>query len=845
MNLHVKFENIKKWYLWRPILISLAIIGVYIGVLLSTDMIEVMDLKFGDLFARMKYKISPLPKEVSNIVILSIDDRAYEWFDKKWPWDRLVYIDLVYKLSKYRPKVIGINLAFLGRSVQRQKDLLLANSFSEVGNVVIASYFDEDGWYYPPDEIFQDVVAGYGFTNRPLDRDSVIRTGRLFARAITDEIMAYSFELRLLEEFMGIKLKDVNFHNKRLVLTFENPETAEIKKMILPVNYDGTARMSFNTLPKDYSTIPIIEVLNGEVSPDLIEGKIVLIGMTSRVFQDIYYTPLGPMPGTIVVANGFTSLIRSSFIKSIPLALDYVLLVFLGIFIGIITYRHPFLKPIIWLVSLLLVFFICSLVLTFLNLSWDFFSTPFILCAIFGTINLYKYIKLFIEGIIIKRMVITDSLTSLATRRYFQLRLQNDLKNAIKDREDLGLVIFDVDNFNSLTASFGNEQVDEIIKELAKIIQRNSRKSRGADFLGRCGEREVCAILHKTPLKGIQIYVNRIQRIVSETRFLPEKKARVALTVGMAAYPLIQTASADVFFKCAESALRRGEKEGIKVSIYQEGKDQVSFEGYEITNSHADVDLNYIVADLEERNKQLIIAIRNLRKAHEDIIKAERLGAMGKITAQVHHELNNPLHNLRNCLATLNGMQIENAEMKEILHLSLKEVDRMVQLSYNLRDFYKPVKGLPAEVDIHEVLDEMLKMSEKRLMNNNIELKKEYGEGVSKIIGFVEEIKQVFLNLIINAADAMPTGGELAVKTCLADSMVEVHFKDTGCGIPKENTEKIFQPFFTTKDEAAGTGLGLYAVSQIVKRHGGRIDVKSKVGKGTTFILAFPLTPSF
>lgn len=842
----INFNKIKKWYLWKPILISALVISAYMGFLLYTDTFEIVLMKAEDIYTKINYKIHRLPKEVNDIVIISIDDHAYEWFNRKWPWDRGLFTSLVYTLSECKPKVIGLNLAFVGESIRKETDELLAQAFKDVNNVVIASYFDETGMYHPPTEIFRDAVRGYGFTNRPQDKDGTIRLTRVFVKSPEGNIMAYSYELKVLEAFLGVRIGDVSFQNGRHFISFRKDNgNGKTVKLNVPSYFDGTMPLNYTATPDDFSTIPILDILFGEIPAETIKDKILLIGMTSRVFYDIHNTPLGAMSGAVMVANGVISYIRKDFIKVLPPFIGYITCVVLGIVIGISTFRMTLFRSALWLALFLLGIVFVNIIIRYFNLVWDFFSTPFVLLTVYGSINIYKYARLVIEGVMLKRLVITDPLTGFATKRYLHLKIQNDLLRAIREKENLCLVIFDIDNFSHLATMAGSEKVDEIIKDTARIIQRHSRKSRGADFLCRYGEKEFCAILHKTPLKGAQIYTNRIQKVLSETAYLLDKKLKVSLSAGIANCPLINTESADVFIKCADAALRRGEKEGSKIAIYHSETDQVSPDEYpKKGETPTEVDLSYIATDLDERNKELIAAIRNLRRAHEDIIKAERLSAMGKITAQVHHELNNPLHNLKNCLEIVKAKVKEDPETWELMQLALKEIERMVKLSHDLRDFYKPVMKEMVDVDVNNILDDMLKMSGKQLMINKIKLNKLYDLNIPKIKGHQEELKQVFLNMIINATEAMPTGGELIIKTDVASNMLEIHIKDTGCGIPRENIDKIFQAFFTTKDDTKGTGLGLFASNQIIKRHGGKIDVQSKVGQGATFIIRLPIISS-
>jgi two-component system NtrC family sensor kinase len=143
---------------------------------------------------------------------------------------------------------------------------------------------------------------------------------------------------------------------------------------------------------------------------------------------------------------------------------------------------------------------------------------------------------------------------------------------------------------------------------------------------------------------------------------------------------------------------------------------------------------------------------------------------------------------------------------------------------------------------VNAVIEKTLKLSNKYLQHSNIALKKSLSSDLPVVMATPGELQQVFLNLVLNAVDAMPEGGTLHVSSYLTDdSYLAVEFSDTGCGIPAEHLNQVFEPFFSTKDE--GTGLGLSVSYNVVERHRGEIDVESELGKGSTFTVRLPVMP--
>jgi two-component system NtrC family sensor kinase len=155
--------------------------------------------------------------------------------------------------------------------------------------------------------------------------------------------------------------------------------------------------------------------------------------------------------------------------------------------------------------------------------------------------------------------------------------------------------------------------------------------------------------------------------------------------------------------------------------------------------------------------------------------------------------------------------------------------------------FSKPEQEEKQAVDLNTVLDEILLLHEKQLQENDIKIKISFTEEIPQINASKDQLRQVFLNLVSNARDAMPDGGTLSVTTAADNENVRIEIADNGIGIKEEHLKKIFDSFFTTKDTVKGVGLGLSVCYGFIKDHGGDIQVKSKVDSGTTFTITFPI----
>ena len=232
---------------------------------------------------------------------------------------------------------------------------------------------------------------------------------------------------------------------------------------------------------------------------------------------------------------------------------------------------------------------------------------------------------------------------------------------------------------------------------------------------------------------------------------------------------------------------------------------------------------------------------RALRDTQEQLLQSEKLAAMGRLTSQVAHELNNPLYGIMNTLELLKTEIPPQNKRRKLLDMSLSETVRLSDMLRKMLSFSKPEQEEKKPVHINPVIDEILLLHEKQLQEHSIKVKPEFGDGLSQVVASKNQLRQVFLNMIANARDAMPDGGTLTVRTGQRDGFIYMVFEDTGMGIREENLGKIFDSFFTTKSSVKGVGLGLSVCYGFIKDHGGDIQVKSEEGQGTAFTITLPV----
>jgi two-component system NtrC family sensor kinase len=239
------------------------------------------------------------------------------------------------------------------------------------------------------------------------------------------------------------------------------------------------------------------------------------------------------------------------------------------------------------------------------------------------------------------------------------------------------------------------------------------------------------------------------------------------------------------------------------------------------------------------------------RTIEQQLFESEKLAAVGRLAASVAHEINNPLEAITNALYLVLTRTPEDDPNRRFLEIANRETGRVSAIIRQMLGFYRS-KAAKAPTDINQVLDETLALVERQLRQHRVVLRTELDRGLPPVPASADQIKQVLLNLFLNAQEAMPaSGGTLYVSTrlsrendpeFLSGRYVLVQVRDTGNGIPEDKLPHIFEPFYSTKGETKGTGLGLWVSLGIVQNHGGQIKVRSRPGRGTTFTVALPAT---
>lgn len=239
-----------------------------------------------------------------------------------------------------------------------------------------------------------------------------------------------------------------------------------------------------------------------------------------------------------------------------------------------------------------------------------------------------------------------------------------------------------------------------------------------------------------------------------------------------------------------------------------------------------------------KRTAELEKAYKSLKEMQERLVRSKKLAAIGKVAGMMAHEIRNPLGVIRSSVYFLNMKLKESMDEKVKKHLDIlqTEIDASDKIISDVLTFAHIEAPTLEEAEINCVVKEVLS---KATIPKTVRVKADLGERLPKILVDAAQIKQVFSNIILNAVQAMPDGGELKISTNQTDKFIAVSFKDSGCGISRENLDNIFEALVSTK--AKGVGLGLTTCQSIIEGHRGKIEVESEVNKGTTFTITLPL----
>ncbi len=262
--------------------------------------------------------------------------------------------------------------------------------------------------------------------------------------------------------------------------------------------------------------------------------------------------------------------------------------------------------------------------------------------------------------------------------------------------------------------------------------------------------------------------------------------------------------------------------------------------GTEVDLRKSNDEIGLLAESFNEMSRKMASDIEQLRQLNEQLIRTEKLAAMGTLAAGVAHEVNNPLASISSLIQMMQAKSDLNNETNEKLKLISTQITRITQVTKDMMDFARIRPAAKSLVDVNEIIDSSLRLASFDKSFQSLNLNKSLTKNLPLVFADADQLQQVFLNLFLNARDAMPNGGELFIETSLKSNKIQIKIADNGFGITENNLKRIFDPFFTTKQTGKGTGLGLAVCYGIITAHNGKIEVSPNNGKGTLFTIYLP-----
>lgn len=263
--------------------------------------------------------------------------------------------------------------------------------------------------------------------------------------------------------------------------------------------------------------------------------------------------------------------------------------------------------------------------------------------------------------------------------------------------------------------------------------------------------------------------------------------------------------------------------------------------GTEVNMRKSNDEIGLLAESFNEMSRKMASDIEQLKHLNEQLIRTEKLAAMGTLSSGVAHEVNNPLASISSLIQMMQRKDEIDDDTKEKLKLIQSQIMRITQVTKDMMDFARVRPAAKSSLDINEIIKTSLRLASFDKSFQKLKLKQDLTDDLPQVFADSDQLQQVFLNLFLNARDAMPGGGELSIKTSKTENSINIKIADSGIGIEDDDLKKIFDPFFTTKSTGKGTGLGLAVCYGIITAHDGKIEVTNNKDNGTQFSIFLPV----
>lgn len=594
----------------RILLISLLVFIFYSFILVPLGFMLPVRLNSNDAILSL-LKLTKQKEEFSNeILVIKIDEESLAEVGKKWPWDRLFTAEALDKIASYKPKVIAVDLVLFGKSINPEEDNKLAESIRNAGNVILPGNITEKKEYVPPYAPFVEAAYGVGFVNKIIDPDFKTRRALIAFKSPVSLQTYFSFETVIAAAYSGISKDNIKPEKEKVILN---------QDFYIPIDKNNSVFINYLPL-QVVPAISLIDLLQDKIKEkNILEGKMVLLGSTSKTSHDISQTPHGIIPGVFLNAFTLNTILKQNFLINIRNDFFLPLALFLTLLTAFFSYRLSLPKGIfLFLAEIILIILGFYAALAY-KLKSDYFSLLFLPTLAYIIANSYKYGYLIYFSNKLKMMVMTDSITGLATARYFQFKLQLDLSKTIEAKSGISIVIFNIPQLQELSKEHRNEQIELLLRQLGITLKQNSRKK--VDLLSRWKEDKFAAILLKTSIEEANTYTQKIISKIEENEFfLIDRALHLTAYAGVSNYPSTKTESAAGLIACAEAASGRAKLSNQKICIFNPRQDKVHVDI--LQKKTLTTETEYLTMDIADREKELLETLNELKKSRDEIQNA-------------------------------------------------------------------------------------------------------------------------------------------------------------------------------------------------------------------------------
>jgi signal transduction histidine kinase len=265
--------------------------------------------------------------------------------------------------------------------------------------------------------------------------------------------------------------------------------------------------------------------------------------------------------------------------------------------------------------------------------------------------------------------------------------------------------------------------------------------------------------------------------------------------------------------------------------------------GTEVDMRKSNDEIGLLANSFNEMSRKMAADIDQLKQLNEKLIRTEKLAAMGTLSAGLAHEVNNPLASISSLVQMLQTEEGLDTETRDKLKVISSQITRISQVTKDMMDFARMRPAARTECNVHEIIEKSLRLASFDKEFSKLTIRRDYSPASPSLVADPDQLQQVFLNLLLNARDAMPDGGEIRIGSVYDGNSISLTFSDSGKGIEEKDISKIFDPFFTTKAGGKGTGLGLAVCYGIVTAHSGHLEASRNVEGGMDFVISLPVPP--